>query len=104
MSTRRPCFQGPLAALLLGVGTWLCAGEAQAADGDCPPRLRAVFPDFAVPPIFHGTGAEFPDPPGQLVDFFAAQCSTAVASLRWNWCAGQSGACTSRLNTRRSIG
>lgn len=86
MSPSRPHLLGRLAAPLL-VGTWMCAGAASAADADCPPRLRVAFPDFAVPPIFHGTGAEFPDPPGQLVEFVrrAVQqsgCSVALELVR----------------------
>lgn len=56
----------------LAVGWSLVASQAFAvtASGSCPVRLRVAFPDFAVPPIFNGQGPDFPEPAGQLVDFF----------------------------------
>jgi len=35
----------------------------------CPGQIRVTFPDFSVPPFINGTGLNFSDPPGRLVDW-----------------------------------
>lgn len=40
-----------------------------SAKEPCPAKVRVVFFDFAVPPLFNGKGPQFDSPPGHLVEW-----------------------------------
>lgn len=50
-----------------------CAGSAALAAGAskeaCPDKVHITFLDIAVPPLYNGSGIEFANPPGYLVDW-----------------------------------
>jgi hypothetical protein len=69
---------GRYIALCIAMGM----GANIAAKEGCPNMVRVTFFDFAVPPLFNGTGTQFAKTPGYLVDWVQkaiAQTSCAPA-------------------------
>lgn len=56
------------AHILIGV----CIGAASVsvvAKEACPDKVRITFPDVSIPPFYNGSGLNFEDPPGYLVEW-----------------------------------